>query len=159
MLLLTEFHGRASATLDADSLEVFTALTHVDALPQWNKRIEQILQPLNSALEPGAEWVVKMSVPPATWPSRSRVTVHDPQRWTFEHRTQSDDGNPSYAVWKWVVTAVDEGAQVEVTWSVHPKTFWRRFLLARLRRKQMAEEVPASLAALAYHLAPGEVTA
>jgi hypothetical protein len=81
------------------------------------------------------------------------VTVYDPQRLTFEHVTQTDDGNPSYATWKWTVTAAEDRARVDVLWSVYPKTFWRRFLFAKLRRKQMAGEVPVSLTSLNYHLA------
>jgi hypothetical protein len=41
---------------------------------------------------------------------------------------------------------------------VHPETFWRRFLFAKLRRKQLVDEVATSLAALAYHLAPRDLT-
>ena len=37
-----------------------------------------------------------------------------------------------------------------VTWELHPVTFWRRMLLARIRGGQLAHtEVPTSLAALA----------
>lgn len=158
MLLLNEFEGRASATVDAEPRDVFDALTDVDRLPQWNKRIAKILQPPDAPMAPGTEWVVKMSVPPATWPSRSRVAVYDADRMSFEHVTQTDDGNPSYAVWKWSVVGTDAGARVDVAWSVHPKTFWRRLLFAKLRRKQLVEETAASLAALGYHLAPRDLT-
>ena len=158
MLLLREFSGHASAVLDATPGDVFGALTDIDRLPEWNKRIEKVLEPPVRALAPGVEWIVKMFVPPASWASRARVTVYDPQRWTFEHISQSDDGNPSYGAWKWMVTATEHGARVDVEWSVHPKTFWRRFLFAKLRRKQLADEVPASLAALAYHVAPRDLT-
>ena len=74
----------------------------------------------------------------------------------FEHISQSDDGNPSYAVWRWSVTPHERGARIAVEWSGYPKTFWRRLLFARLRRKQLQREVPTSLHALAYHLAPSE---
>jgi hypothetical protein len=33
------------------------------------------------------------------------------------------------------------------------KTFWRQFLFAKLRRRQLLDEVSASLDALAYHIA------
>src|SRR5207302_11207093 len=158
MLLLREFEGHASATLDAEPGDVFAAITDIDRLPQWNKRIAKILQPPTGALAPGVEWVVKMSVPPATWPSRARVTVYDAERLTFAHLSQSDDGNPSYAQWTWTVTAADDGAEVDVSWSGHPETFWRRFLFAKLRHKQLPDEVRASLDALAYHLAPRDLT-
>lgn len=158
MLLLKEFTGRATARLDSAPNEVFAALTDVERLPQWNTRIEKVLEPPAGPLAPGIEWVVKMSVPPATWPSRARVTEYDPQAMTFAHTSRSDDGNPSFATWKWKVTGTAAGTQVDVDWSVHPKTFWRRFLFAKLRRKQLADEVPMSLAALDFHLAPREVT-
>ena len=158
MLLLTEFKGHTTAVLDAEPADVFAALTDIERLPQWNKRVERVLQPPDKPLAPGVEWVVKMSVPPASWPSRARVTAYDPGRMTFEHVSQSDDGNPSYATWRWTVAATDGGARLDVAWSVHPATFWRRFLFAKLRRSQLTEEVPASLAALAYHLAPRDLT-
>ena len=158
MLLLKEFRGHASAVLDADPGEVFAALIDVDRLPQWNKRVERVLEPPAAPLEPGVEWVVKMSVPPASWPSRARVTTLDHDRLVFEHVSQSDDGNPSYGIWTWSVSAVDGGARVDVAWAVHPATFWRRFLFAKLRRGQLADEVPASLAALGYQLAPRDLT-
>jgi len=152
-MLLTEFTGSSEAIIEAEPTAVFAALTDVDRLPEWNKRIANILEPPPGPLAPGVEWVLKMSVPPATWPSRARVVSYDPDRLEFEHISNSDDGNPSYAVWKWLVVPVPRGARVVVEWAVHPKTFWRRLLFARLRRKQLAEEVPASLAALKSHLA------
>jgi hypothetical protein len=44
-------------------------------------------------------------------------------------------------------------SRTEVTWLVAPRTFWRRALFARLRHRQFAGEVPASLRALAALLA------
>jgi uncharacterized protein YndB with AHSA1/START domain len=155
-MLLTEFHGKASATIEAPPGDVFAAITAVDRLPQWNGRIARVIRAPDAPLADGVEWVVKMSVPPATWPSRSRVTTYDPVRLVFAHTSQSDDGNPSYAEWRWTVIPDAAGARVTVEWSVHPKTFWRRFLFAKLRRRQLQSEAPASLHALAYHLAPSE---
>ena len=43
----------------------------------------------------------------------------------------------------------DDGAEVTVTWDCYLKTRDRRFLAGPLRKRQLAREVPASLAALA----------
>jgi hypothetical protein len=45
-------------------------------------------------------------------------------------------------------------SRIEVSWHVSPRTFWRRALLGKLRRRQMGDEVPDSLRALAALLAP-----
>jgi len=39
-----------------------------------------------------------------------------------------------------------------VTWAVHPRSFWRKLLLARVRRPVLADEVKASLAGLDAYL-------
>jgi hypothetical protein len=68
----------------------------------------------------------------------------------FEYRTQTDDGNPSFTNWSWQVEPREQGCRVSVDWALHPATFWRRVLFARVRARQLARtEVPASLAALA----------
>jgi hypothetical protein len=115
----------------------------------------------DTPLAEGVEWTVQMSilVPSATWPSRSRVLTYDPERMVFEHISQSDDGNPSFVVWRWSVALDPGGARVTVEWTGYPKTFWRRLLLARIRRRQLRSEASASLHALAYHLAPRETPA
>ncbi len=155
-MLLTDFHGQANAIIDAAPAEVFTAITAIDRLPEWNQRITAVTRTPGTPLAEGAEWTVQMFVPPARWPSRSRVLTYDPVRLLFEHTSQSDDGNPSHVEWRWSVVPEGDGARVTVEWTGHPKTFWRRFLFARLRRKQLQNEAPASLHALAYHLTPSE---
>jgi hypothetical protein len=40
-------------------------------------------------------------------------------------------------------------SRIEVSWHVSPRTFWRRALFGKLRRRQMGDEVPDSLRALA----------
>ena len=156
-MLLNEFHGRASVTIEADPADVFATITAIDRLPEWNARIAGVLDPpSNLALAPGTEWVVQMVVPPARWASRSRVVTCDAGRGCFEHLSRSDDGNPSNVVWRWSVSPGAEGTNVTVEWDVHIRTFWRRLLFGRLRRRQLATEVPDSLAALAYHSAPHE---
>jgi len=158
-MLITEFSGTAQAVLAAEPADVFAAITDVARLPDWNDRIAKVLEPPPGPLAPGAEWVVKMSVPPASWPSRSRVLTCDPHRLVFRHISQSDDGNPSYITWQWTVTPESGGARLSVGWSACPRTFWRRLLFARLRRRQLAGEVPASLAALARHVASYHLSA
>jgi uncharacterized protein YndB with AHSA1/START domain len=155
-MLLTEFHGHTTATIDAPPAEVFAAISNIERLPAWNARIASVTRAPSTPLVEGTEWTVQMSVPPAKWPSRSRLVAYDPDHMYFEHTSQSDDGNPSYVVWQWSVTPDPDGAKVTVEWTVHPKTFWRQLLFAKMRRKQLQREVPTSLHALAYRLAPSE---
>lgn len=157
-MLLREFHGQATAVVETSPAEAFAAITAIDRLSDWNERIANVIDAPDGPLAEGVEWVVQMAVPPAKWRSRSTVVGYDPDRRVFEYRTQTDDGNPSFAVWHWSVKPDSAGAKVTVDWEVHPKTFWRRLLFAKLRRKQLANEVPDSLHALAYHLAPSEIS-
>jgi uncharacterized protein YndB with AHSA1/START domain len=149
-------HGQASTTIDAAPGEVFTAITAIGRLPEWNQRIAAVTRTPGTPLAEGAEWTVQMYVPPAKWASRSRVLTYDPVRLLFEHTSQSDDGNPSYVLWRWSVVQEGHGARVTVGWTAYPKTFWRRLVFARLRRKQLQNEAPTSLNALARHLAPSK---
>lgn len=136
-------------TIDADPDAVFRTLTDISTLPDWNSAITRTLE-IPADLRPGAEWVVELAALGQRWPSRSRLAVLDPEARTFRYRSGTDDGNPSYADWDWVVTPVPGGSEVAVTWQVVPKTFWRRVLFARIRRRQLLRtEVPTSLAALA----------
>lgn len=156
-MLLNEFQGGASVAVEADPDEVFATITAIDRLPEWNARITALLEPpSNPPLAAGTEWVVQMAVPPARWASRSKVVTCDAARGYFEYVSRSDDGNPSDVVWRWSVSPDPRGAIVTVEWDVHVRTFGRRLLFGRLRRRQLAVEVPASLAALAYHSAPHE---
>jgi uncharacterized protein YndB with AHSA1/START domain len=155
-MLLKQFHGQASAQIDVTPTLAFATLTDLHRLPEWNNRIPAVLEEPVGPLAEGVEWKVRMSVPPAKWVSRARVLRYDPVQLTFQHISQSDDGNPSYAIWTWTATPADSGAVVKVTWDVHPETFWRRLLFGKIRRRQLADEVPASLHALRYHLAARE---
>ena len=117
-------------------------------LPEWNKAITTVID-CAAMLAPGDQWVVEMSALAQRWPSRSQVKVLDRSTRRFEYTSQSDDGNPSYAVWSWVVSETSGGSRVSVSWQLNPKTFWRRALLVRFRHHQlMKSEVPTSLAAL-----------
>lgn len=155
-MLLTEFRGRATAVIDATPNEVFAAITAIDRLPEWNTCIAEVLKAPGNALAEGVEWTVQMAIsrPPAKWPSRSRLLTYDPAELVFEHISQSDDGNPTYVHWRWSVAPNPGGARITVEWTGHPKTFWRRLLFARIRRKQLQAEASASLHALADHLGP-----
>ena len=78
------------------------------------------------------------------------VEAIDPIGRVFAYRSATDDGNPSYALWTWVVTDHADGALVTVACELHPRTFWRRVLLVRIRSRQLAHtELTHSLAALA----------
>lgn len=84
-----------------------------------------------------------------TWPSRSRIEAIDATERRFAYHACTDDGNLSYTQWTWTVAEAPAGSRVTVTWDLHPATFWRRVLLARIRARQLARtEVPASLRAL-----------
>lgn len=117
--------------------------------PEHRRGIPSIVE-APASLAPGNEWVVKIRVPGLPpWNSRSRVEEYDPDGLRFTYRTQTDDGNPSYAVWTWALQPEDDGTLVSVGWEVNPKTFWRKHLFApMLRRRQLEGEVAASIAAL-----------
>lgn len=138
----------SSAVLNTDPDTVFRTLTDLGRLPEWNTAITRLIeQP--AALDVGAEWLVEMHALGQKWPSRARVEVIEPKERRFAYRARSDDGNPSYAHWAWAVEDDPAGSRVTVTWDLHPATFWRRVLLARIRARQLARtEVPASLRAL-----------
>lgn len=137
-----------SRDLSADPDALFETLVNPQRLPEWNKAITRVIE-TPAALAPGDEWVVEMSALAQRWPSRSQVEVLDRSTRHFQYTSQSDDGNPSYATWSWVVSESSSGSRVTVSWQLNPRTFWRRALLVRLRHHQlMKTEVPTSLAAL-----------
>ena len=71
----------------------------------------------------------------------------------FAYVTRTDDGNPSRAYWTWVLSPVENGTQVTVKWELHPKTFWRKTLFARIRHRQLKNEVRTSIGAVAAAVA------
>jgi uncharacterized protein YndB with AHSA1/START domain len=145
--------AHAAAVIAADPDAVFAALTDVAALPSWNARMTAVVE-CPTELTPGSEWVVEFRVFGRSWRSRSTLEALDRSARRFVHTSRTDDGNPSYARWEWRVEPDAAGSRVEVTWSLHPVTFWRRVLLVRVRARQLAGgELPASLAALANHVA------
>lgn len=134
---------RAEVPAGAD--EVFAALTDVAGLPAWNAAITRVVaEP--ERLEAGAQWVVEMAVLGRRWRSRSLALAVDAEARRFVHRSATDDGNPSYAEWEWRVRPCDGSRSVvTVAWVLHPRTFWRRVLLVRVRDRQLHREVGASL--------------
>ena len=141
--------AHASTVVPATADAVFTTLTDIARLPEWNDAMTWVID-RPDRLETGSQWVVEFHALGQTWRSRSVVEELDLPGRKFAYRSGTDDGNPSFARWTWEVT--DDGARsrVTVTWALHPATFWRRVLLARIRARQLARtEIPASLAALA----------
>ena len=141
--------GRSISVMAAPADAVFRTITHIDGLPTWNDKMTRVVeQP--PRLQPGAEWVVEFHALGQTWSSRSVLEELDAERGRFAYRSRTDDGNPSEATWSWEVVPDPAGSRVTVTWTLRPKTFWRRVLLVRIRSRQLARtEVPASLEALA----------
>ena len=141
--------AHASTVVPATADVVFRTLTDITRLPEWNAAMTSVVeQPERLAV--GSEWLVEFHALGQTWRSRSVVEELDPASRRFTYRSGTDDGNPSYARWRWEVADDGAGSRVTVTWELHPVTFWRRVLLARIRARQLARsEVPSSLAALA----------
>jgi hypothetical protein len=81
------------------------------------------------------------------WNSRSRIGAVDRDALRFVLRSHTDDGNPSYADWEWRMKSAGDETDVTVSWQLYPKTFWRRFLLSRIRHRQLKEEARGSLRA------------
>ena len=143
-----------TTTVAAPPEAVFDLITDLDRLPEWNANIKAVVE-RPPALTPGAEWVVEVRALGQSWRSRSRVEALDPDDRSFAYRSGTDDGNPSYGLWEWRVRENGNGAEVTVSWELHPATFWRKVLLGPMRHRQLRRtEVPASIAALARVLVP-----
>jgi uncharacterized protein YndB with AHSA1/START domain len=137
-----------SRQIDAPPATVFGYLTDISKLPEWNHAITGVVE-APTPLAPGTTWKVGIHALGKSWVSKSRVSELDPTTRRFSYRSQSDDGNPSYADWAWRVDADDEhGSTVSVTVDLEPMTFWRKHLLVRIRRPALRREMHASLDAL-----------
>ena len=146
---MQEFHGSASARVEASPEAVFALITDVDRLPEWNEAIESV-EERPATLTTGAEWQVVMHPPHLPrWSSRSTVEQIDPNALAFAYRTVNADGNPSYAQWHWQVVPEEGSSQVTVTWDVYLKTVDRRLFAGPLRKHGLRREVAASLPAMA----------
>lgn len=138
----------ASRILEAPADDVFRTVTDISRLPEWNTAITAVIEQPDQ-LKVGAQWIVEMHALGQKWHSRSIVETLDPIGRCFAYRSATDDGNPSYALWTWVVADHPDGALVTVASELHPRTFWRRALLVRIRSRQLANtELNHSLTAL-----------
>lgn len=141
-------HASASRVVDAPPDDVFNTITDVARLPDWNDAITAVIEQPDQ-LDVGTQWVVEMHALGKTWHSRSELETFDPTSRCFAYRSATDDGNPSYALWTWVVSDQADRALVTVACELHPVSFWRRALLVRIRERQLARtELPHSLASL-----------
>lgn len=141
-----ELRGSVTEVVKADPKAMFEMITDIDRLPEWNQLIQHVVE-RPAVLEAGVEWVVEMKAMGSRWNSRSRVEEHDHGTLRFAYRSRTDDGNPSYALWTWQVAEGPVGTRVTVEWDLHPKTFWRKALLARIRNRQLRKEAQASIRA------------
>lgn len=154
---MKEFHGQASMTIEAATQQVFELVTDLDRLPEWNTAIAELTD-RPEVVTVGSEWTVKMKPPRMpSWGSISRVTELDPEQLRFAYETRNADGNPSSVTWQWQVEPTDDGARIKVSWDCYLRTADRRLFAGPMRKRQLAREVPGSLAAMAkVLLAPSE---
>jgi uncharacterized protein YndB with AHSA1/START domain len=137
-------HGSVTERVNVPAVEMFDLITDVDRLPEWNGIIQRVVE-RPTAMTPGSEWVVELRALGNRWQSRSRVEELDPDTFRFVYRARTDDGNPSYALWTWTLSPGEGQTDVTVTWDLHPQTFWRKTLLARIRHRSLREEVRNSI--------------
>jgi uncharacterized protein YndB with AHSA1/START domain len=137
----------ASALVPATPEGVFGLVTDPSRLPSWNRAIVEVTEG-PACLEPGSVWKVRIHALGRSWVSKSQVTTLDPAVGHFAYRSQSDDGNASYADWDWQVEPDDDGSKVTVGVDLNPATFWRKHLLVHLRRPALRKEITESLHAL-----------
>jgi hypothetical protein len=136
-----------SARVDASPAAVLARVTDIARLSEWNAAISEVVeQP--AELAPGAVWKVRLHAVGRSWVSKSRLVELDEPHGRFRYRSQSDDGNPSYAEWCWTVQPDGSASSVTVAVELHPMTFWRKRLLVHVRRPSLRREMRASLVAL-----------
>jgi hypothetical protein len=123
-------------------------VTDPNELPAWNRAITEVVE-APPQLETGSVWKVRLHALGQSWVSKSQVSTLDPATGRFAYRSQSDDGNPSYADWEWHVVADQGGSMVTVSVELTPITFWRKHLLVRIRRPALRKEIHDSLRGLA----------
>ena len=127
---------------------VFRLVTDVSRLPEWNRAITAVVE-APERLRSESVWKVRIHALGQSWVSKSRVSALDPALGRFAYRSQSDDGNPSYADWEWRVEPHESGSMVTLTVDLNPVTFWRKHLFVRIRRPVLRREMQDSLTALA----------
>ena len=137
--------GNVTERLSVPAGELFDLISNVHRLPEWNEHIHHVVEAPDGETHPGDEWVVEIRAMASHRNSRSRIENVDREAGRFALMSQTDDGNPSYAKWEWLVTPANGQSDVRVSWQIYPKTFWRKFLLSRIRHRQLKEEVRGSL--------------
>jgi hypothetical protein len=140
-------HASASARIPAPPGVIFDLITDPWRLPSWNRAITEVVEGPEQ-LEDGSVWKIRLHALAQTWVSKSQVSAIDPVSRTFAYRSQTDDGNSSYADWEWHVESDPEGSRVTVKVELHPTTFWRKHLLVKVRRPALTKEMQDSLNAL-----------
>jgi uncharacterized protein YndB with AHSA1/START domain len=131
----------------APAKAVFDTIVDVRSLPEWNERIRVGADAANPQAV-GDQWVVEMGLMGVGFRSRSEVLEIDATAGRLVHRSQRDDGNPSYTIWTWVVTPDgDDRCRVSLGWELVPRTPTRR-VMAAVRARMIPDEAAASLAAL-----------
>jgi len=141
---MTTLHGSVTESVAADPDALFALITDINRLPEWNAHVHHIVE-APAELTDGSEWVIELRAMGSKWNSRARLQELDPVSRRFAHISCSDDGNPSFAYWTWELTPTDAGTRITVSWELQPKTFWRKWLLARIRHRQLKNEVGESL--------------
>lgn len=139
-----EYTLHATTVVEAPPALVFERITDIDRLPDWNAEIHDVIE-RPATLHPGAEWVVEIRAMKKHWNSRSRLAGLDAEGGRFAYRSQTDDGNPSYADWRWQLTPVPSGTRVDVEVDIRPRTFWRKHLFSKIRRPSLAKAMQHSL--------------
>jgi hypothetical protein len=142
---MTELHATVTGHVSAPPDELFALIIDVERLPDWNRCVPRLIE-APGELAAGTEWVIWQKAFGSGWASRSTVTTIDAKARVFIHRTQTTDGNASYAIWTWTIADVAGDAELTVHFELHPKTFWRRKVFARIRRRQLQREIRTSIA-------------
>jgi hypothetical protein len=143
---MASLHGSVTERVQVPAASLFGLISDIDRLPEWNELIQRVVE-RPTEVNVGAEWVVEMRALGSRWNSRARVEDIDADAFRFAYRSRTDDGNPSYALWAWTLVPRQDEADVTVTWDLHPETFWRKSLLARIRHRSLRKEVRSSIRA------------
>lgn len=144
-----EYTLQATTVVPVGPREAFDLITDIERLPDWNLEIPKAVT-APAVLEVGSEWVVRIHAMKTHWNSRSRAVKIDRDAGRFAYPSQSEDGNPSYADWRWRIVPAPSarGAHVTVEVDIRPRTLLRKWVLSRLRRSGLHKALNESLLAL-----------
>jgi uncharacterized protein YndB with AHSA1/START domain len=137
----------AGTSISATPERVFRLVADPSKLPSWNSAIVEVTEG-PACLDLGSVWKVRIRALGRSWISKSQVTTLDPASGHFAYRSQSDNGNPSYADWDWQIEPDNDGSRVTVGVDLNPTTFWRKHFLVHLRRPALRKEIAESLESL-----------